>query len=341
MHKLARIAAAAFLSIPLMVGARAAGTADPAISAAGSTFAAPLFKRWSERLGTERPGLKLVYESIGSGEGIERFLAGQIDLGATDAPLRPEQAVGVRQIPVTAGAIALAYNLPGVAGPLNLPRDIYPDIFLGRIARWDDPRIVAANPGLNLPAKRISLVARQDSSGTTFAFTNHLAAIAPDWAAGPGIGKSVDWPGGTMLARGNDGVAQRVKLTDGSIGYVEYGLADRLHLPMAWLENRAGGFVAPSAETGSRGLAGGSDALPDDLAAPIPDPQGARSYPIVTYTWALVRDRYEDPEKTAAVRRFLVWTVAEGQSDAEALRYIPLPANVVRAVLGEAESLGR
>jgi len=209
------------------------------LSGAGSSFAAPIFNKWIEVYGAEHPDLGLSYASVGSGEGIERFLAGGSDIGATDAPLRPAEVAAIRgqfvQIPVTAGMIAITYNLPGVRAPLNLPRDVYADIFLGKIDRWSDPRIAAANPGVDLPHKLIQVVARSDGSGTTFAFTNHLSAISADWAKGPGVGKLIDWPGGAMVARGNEGVAQRVKITEGAIGYVEAGFAQRLHLSLAWL----------------------------------------------------------------------------------------------------------
>lgn len=314
------------------------------LSSAGSSFAAPIFKKWIEIYGSEHPDVGLSYASVGSGEGIERFLAGSSDIGATDAPLRPAEAGTLHgqfvQIPVTAGMIAITYNLPGVQAPLNLPRDVYADIFLGKIDRWSDPRIAAANPGVEFPHKLIQVVARSDSSGTTFAFTNHLAAISVDWAKGPGVGKRIDWPGGAMVARGNEGVAQRVKITEGSIGYVEAGFAQRLHLPLAWLENRAGGFIAPNVETGQRALAGGSDAVPDDVALIITNPAGARSYPIVTYTWALLRKQYDSPEKTKAIRQLMRWALTDGQSYAEGLWYVPLPNSVVQAALRELRLVG-
>ncbi len=232
--------------------------------------------------------------------------------------------------------IAIAYNLPGIDGPLNLPRDVYVGIFNGRLARWDDPRIAAANPGIALPPKLIQVVARQDSSGTTFAFTNHLAAISDQWQGG--VGKLIDWPGGTMVARGNEGVAGRIKITEGAIGYVEAGFARRLNLRLAWLQNRAGGFVAPNAETGQRGLVGGSESVPDDLATAIPDPAGARSYPIVTYSWALLRAG-DDPAKDAAIAKLMRWILSEGQAHADALWYVPLPENLARAALAEVQTL--
>jgi len=337
--------AAGLLLAPLTGGTWAADATEKlAIRGAGSTFAAPIIQQWMETFGAAHPELRLSYDAVGSGEGIDRFLAGTLELAASDAPLKPEQVAavtaGAHQIPVTAGLIVLTYNLPGIASPLNLPRDVYPDIFLGHISRWDDPRIAAANPGVKLPHKLIQVVARQDSSGTTFAFTNHLGAINPDWVKGPGIGKQIDWPGGAMVARGNEGVAHRVKLTEGSIGYVEYGFAARLNLPMAWLENRAGGLIAPGPETGARALVGGSDSIPENLTVLIPDPEGARSYPIVTYSWALVYDRYPNAATAQAIQALLRWSLTQGQAQAESIGYIPLPANAANAALAEVETIG-
>ncbi|WPL17039.1 Phosphate-binding protein PstS precursor [Thiorhodovibrio winogradskyi] len=317
--------------------------AASALTAAGSSFAAPLISRWMKRYGEQHPDLALSYASVGSGEGIKRFIAGEVAIGATDAPLKPEEIAQIdgafAQLPITGGMIALAYNLPGVDGPLNLPRDVYVDIFLNKIHRWDDPRIQAANPGLALPSKLIQVVARRDSSGTTFAFTNHLASIAPAWAEQYSVGKQIGWPSGTMLASGNEGVAQRVKITHGAIGYVEAGFARRLHLPLAWLENRTGGLIAPTADTGQRALADGSDAMPEDLSVTVPDPEGARSYPIVTFTWALVRSDYPEPFNTRAVHDFLRWTLTEGQAQAADLGFVPLPETLARASLLELDGL--
>lgn len=319
-------------------------TGADAITAGGSSFVAPIFKQWLEVYGSAHSDLRLSYDSIGSGAGIERFIAGNIDVGATDAPLRPEEIEQVdgefAQIPVTGGMIAIAYNLPGFPGPLNLPREVYLAIFSGKAVRWDDPRIAAANPGHKLPPKLIQVVGRRDSSGTTFAFTNHLAAISDDWAQSPGVAKRVDWPGGAMEAKGNEGVAQRIKVTEGAIGYVEAGFAQRLGLSIAWLENQVGGFVLPNVETGRRGLADGSDIPPSDLARTIPDPKGARSYPISTYSWALVRARYDTPAKTAQVHALIRWILTAGQQYAEDLNFVPMPDNIVEAALSELDSLG-
>ena len=195
------------------------------------------------------------YDAVGSGEGTRQFMAGTVDFGASDAAMRDDQmaavARGVQLLPAVAGSIVLAYNLDGLGGDLKLTRDVYVDIFLGKIKTWDDSRIKAINPGLRLPNDNIALVVRQDSSGTTYAFTNHLSAISDTWRdRGPGVGQMIDWPGNAMVAPGNEGVAGRIKMSQGAIGYVEYGIAQRAGLSMAWLENKAGQFVQPHGGSG-------------------------------------------------------------------------------------------
>lgn len=326
--------------------APSAGGATTTIVAAGSSFADPLFEAWRKRYLEQHSDLDIQYDPIGSGEGIQRFLAGETDIGTTDAPVTAEQAATVDwdfvQIPITAGMIALVYHLPEVGGPMRLPRDLYPDIFLGKIARWDDPRIAAANPDLDLPAKLIQVVARQDSSGTTFAFTNHLSAIHDGWAEHPGVAKVIDWPGGTMTVRGNEGVAQRIRITKGSIGYVGAGFAERLSLPMASLENKAGQFAAPDIASGQAALKQvGQDVLPEDLAIQVVDPEGERAYPIVTHTWALVRTDNPDREKAAEIEKLLEWALTDGQQGVETLGYLPLPPEVADAALDALQNTDR
>lgn len=232
-------------------------------------------------------------------------------------------------IPMTAGIVVLAYNIPGVTGGLTLARDAYRDIFAGVIRYWDDPRIVATNPTLALPHKSVVTVVRRDSSGTTFLFTNHLGAIDPDWVKqGPGIGKLVDWPGNAMSVPGNAGVAQRVKITDGAIGYMEFGFAARLGLPIAALQNRAGQPVAASTAAGQAALATPQD-IPSDLRAFVPDPDGPDAYPIAGYSWILLNRRYADPGKAQALKELFSWGLGQGQTVARELNYVPLPESIV------------
>lgn len=302
------------------------------LSGGGSTFAAPIFEAWIESYRSIAPELDISYEVIGSGEGVTRFLAGSLDFAATDAPLTEAQEAqvpgGVVHVPVTAGMIAVAYNLPGdVEGELRLPRAVLGDIFAGNVTAWDDPRLVAANPGLGLPHQAIQIIARQDGSGTTYAFTNHLDAISESWrATGRGAATLVAWPNKAMKARGNEGVAVTIQRSEGSIGYVEYGLARQAGLALAAVENASGAFVPPSAKSGAAAIAAAD--LPDDLKIEIRDPAGAEAYPIVTFTWELLQGDPQDAAKAAPIHAFTRWAVTDGQELADGLGYVPMPKTV-------------
>ena len=302
------------------------------LQGAGATFPAPLYKKWIGVFTAQNPDIGVEYKEVGSGEGVQRFLAQTVDFGASDAAMTDEQmarvANGARLVPATAGMVVLAYNLPGVDGALKLSRDVYADIFLRRIVTWNDPRIQVLNPDLKLPNRSIVIAARQDRSGTTFALANHLNAISSAWRQGPGVGYAIDWSGRAMLARGNEGVAGLVKSSVGALGYMEYGFADRLRLPMAHLQNREGRFVAPSDRTGRAALASSARQMPDNLRLYLPDPEGEDSYPIVSLTWLLLYERYPDQQKSAALKRFVTWGLSSGQSFGPELGYIALPADV-------------
>jgi len=327
------LGAAALLGACLAAAQSTPGAGTIALHGAGATFPAPLYEKWIRGYRLEHPQIAISYDAVGSGEGQRRFLADAIDFGASDAALSDEQMArvkaGARLVPATAGIVVLAYNLPGLNGPLLLGRDVYVDIFLGRIRTWSDSRIRAQNPSLNLPNRHITIVARQDGSGTTFALTNHLSAVSTDWRdRGPGRGNVVDWQGGAMLAKGNEGVAGRIKVSEGSIGYVEYHFARRLGLPMALLQNRAGRFVQPGEHSGQAALAANAKQMPDNLRLFLPDPEGDESYPIVTFSWLLLYGRYPDAGKAAALKQFVSWSLTTGQGYSRELGYIPLPAEV-------------
>ena len=319
--------------LPTVPGAAAETPSRVALSGAGATFPAPLYYKWLELYAKEHPDVAITYDSVGSGDGIARFVAGTVDFGASDAAISTADAARVSRgalvVPATAGLVSLAYNLPGLGGPLKLPRDVYVDILLGGITNWDDPRIQGANPTLNLPKRTIAVVARLDKSGTTFALTNHLSAISEKWKAGPGIGTGIEWPRRAMLARGNEGVASRIKISEGSIGYVEYGFAKRLGLPMAELQNKAGNFVAPGEASGQSALAEGATDATDGKPVFISDPATAAAYPVVTYSWLLLYKQYPDARKRAALQEFLSWGLTAGQGIGTPLGYIPLPESVV------------
>jgi phosphate transport system substrate-binding protein len=299
---------------------------------AGSTFIAPLMDGWINYFENSQPDINIRYDAIGSGEGAARFEAGAVNFAASDNHLSAADVAkverGVIQLPSAAGMIVLAYNLPGVKGRLNLPQDVYADIFLGKIRTWDDPRIRAANPNLHLPPIGIAIIGRRDASGTTYALTDHLAAISKEWAAKPGVGRVVEWPHIAMLARGNEGVASRIRIAQGAIGYVEYGFALRLGLPMAALGNKDGQFVAPSPQSGAAALAPASNVALDVLDEGAVNPSGAKAYPIVTYSWLLFHQTYPK-EQAAGVASFLDFALDEGQSYAPYFGYLPLPAPVI------------
>ncbi|QDV69331.1 Phosphate-binding protein PstS precursor [Rosistilla carotiformis] len=304
------------------------------IRGAGATFPAPLYKKWIEEYQTAFPDRHVAYAATGSGDGVHQFIAETVDFGGSDAGLLPDEEARVTRgavtIPVTGGVLVLAYNLPNLTEPLKLSRRVYVDIFLGKIKRWNDPRIAAENPDLPLPKLDIVVVARQDSSGTTYAFTNHLSSISDDWKSdGPGTGKLIDWPGSTMLADGNGGVAGQIQRSHGSIGYVQYGIAAHAKLQMASLENRAGKFITPNGDSGMQTLENAD--LPENLQAFFPDPKGEDSYPIVTLTWLLLYEKYADAEKAEAVEHFVTWCLEAGQNYSDSLGYIPLSPSVLAA----------
>jgi phosphate transport system substrate-binding protein len=304
-----------------------------ALHGAGSTFASLLYKKWIAAYRAVAPSVSVTYDPVGSGEGIARFLAETVDFAGSDVPLSDAEIAkvrdGVTMMPTTAGMIVLAYNVPGLTGDLKLPRDVYADIFAGVIRRWDDPRIRAANPGQLLPHLDIVLVARLDASGTTASFTEHLAAIDPAWRAhGLGVGKIIQWPAGSMLASGSEGVAARIKISEGAIGYVEYGFPKRLGTPMAVLQNKAGAFIAANAASGQQALATGAASL-GQLPASAVDPAGPGAYPVVTYSWIALNRKYSDPRKSAAVREFIDWGLSHGQSAGVDLGYVPLTPGVI------------
>ncbi|WP_392531203.1 phosphate ABC transporter substrate-binding protein PstS [Nostoc sp. C117] len=311
------------------------------LSGAGATFPAPLYDTWFTDLNKKYPNLQVDYASVGSGAGVEQFIKGTVDFGASDVAMKDEEIKkvpaekGVVLLPVTAGSIVLAYNLPDVA-ELKLPRAVYADILLGKIKSWDDAQIAKANPGAKLPKQPITVVYRSDGSGTTGVFTKHLSAISPEWKTKVGDGKTVNWPTG-VGAKGNEGVTAQIQQTQGSIGYVEYGYAKQNSLKFAALENKGGKFIVPSEESASKTLE--SVTLPADLRAFISDPEGADSYPIVTYTWILAYKKYPDAAKAKAVEAAIEYALTDGQKQATALGYIPLPQNVITKVAAAADEI--
>ena len=322
------------LSLAAVLSAISAQADTITLNASGATFPAPLYGRWFSEYGKQHPDVRINYQSVGSGQGIKSFTGGLTDFGASDAAMSDKEIEAVKDggvvlLPMTAGSIVLSYNLPGVTAAVNLPRDVYPAIFLGEITKWNDPKIAAANPGVALPNLPITVAYRADGSGTTYNFTNHLAAISADFKAKVGSGKQVKFPVG-VGGKGNEGVAALIKQTPGTIGYVEYGYAQTTKLPMASLQNQAGKFVAPTPDSGSSALA--QVDLPANLRAFVTDPSGDASYPIVTFTWWLCHTSYTKPGVADAIKALAAWSLTDGQKLAPDLGYLPLPSTVVTKV---------
>jgi phosphate transport system substrate-binding protein len=324
-------------SAPGATTARVASRSAIDLTGAGATFPYPVYSRWiAEYL--DRTGVRINYQSIGSGGGIRQLSEGTVDFGASDSPMTAEEVASVRSgriihVPVILGAVAVTYNLPGVTRPLRLSGDVVADVFLGRIRRWNDPRIAALNPGVALPASDVLVVHRSDGSGTTYIFTDYLFSASRAWAAGPGHGKNVRWPVG-MGGKGNEGVAGQVKQTAGSIGYVEVTYATQNRLPVAELRNPAGRFVSPSAATVTAAAEAATASLPPgtDYRVSIVDAPGEHSYPVASFSWILVNAEQPDTAKGRKIVDFLRWTLANGATGARALGYAPLPAAIARRV---------
>ncbi len=299
------------------------------LSGAGATFPAPIYQRWSAEFHKKNPGVQVNYQSVGSGAGVKNFMQGVVDFGASDAAMTDAEMAkspaGVVLIPATAGSVVLAYNLPGVKN-LKLSREALAGIFLGTVKKWNDPAIAKENEGMKLPDQPIAVAYRSDGSGTTFVFTQHIAAISPEFDEKVGADKSVTFPVG-IGGKGNEGVTALIKQTPGSIGYVEYGYAKNNGLAMASIENKSGKFVAPTPQSGASALA--SVELPENLRAWPVDPAGEGDYPITSFTWLLLPKKAADAAKLAALKQFITYGLTEGQSLADELGYIPLPESVV------------
>jgi phosphate transport system substrate-binding protein len=319
------------------------------LQGSGATFPAPLYKRWFLEYYRRDESARVNYSAIGSGAGIRQFTSGLVNFGASDAGISekeiarlPGTYAGVLALPMTAGCIVLAYHLPGLTQPVRLSRAAYVKIFLREILRWNDPLIARDNPGISLPDQAITVVTRADSSGTTYAFTSHMAAasetLGVQWT--PGVDKSVNWRG-SIAAQGNDGVAALIQLTPGAVGYIEFGYAHLARLPMAALQNASQQFVLPDEGGRAGGEALADAAIPDDLQIKVPDPQSPGAYPIVTYTWLLTRRQYDTPEQAEALKALLRFCMAERQQRIAAeLGYVALPDHVVSRLLSEIEQIG-
>lgn len=325
-------------------GAAAGGRSGSVdLTGAGATFPYPLYSKWFADYAAAT-GVRINYQSIGSGGGIRQLSEGTVDFGASDSPMKDDEiakAKGpVMHFPTVLGAVAVTYNLAALGGALRLSGQVLGDIFMGRITKWNDTRIAALNPGVSLPGSDILVVHRSDGSGTTFVFTDYLATVSPTWSSGPGRGKEVPWPVG-LGGKGNEGVAGQVKQTPGSIGYVELAYAKQNNLPFAAIQNASGSFVVPSPEGMTAAAAGVAGTLPanTDYRLSIVNAAGQAAYPISSFTWILVYSQQQDSVKGRKIRDFLRWALTEGEKQAAALDYAPLPEAMATRLQARIDSI--
>jgi phosphate transport system substrate-binding protein len=325
--------AAAALGLALM----GAAPAPTIITGAGSTFVNPVLSTWTAAYMADyhaSGGAKIVYQSIGSGAGIEMIKAGKVDFGASDKPLRPDELsrAGLGQFPLVVGGVVPVVNLAGVApGKMRFTGALLADIYLGKVKRWNDPAIARVNPGMALPDAAITVVHRSDGSGTTFNWADYLSKESAEWRRAVGEGTTVAWPVG-LGASGNEGVAALVRQTPNSIGYVEFAYVARSHLTWGQVKNRAGHFIEPSARSFQAAADTANWSAAQDFYLVLTDAPGADSYPITATSFILVRKRLPDHTHTRALLQLFEWALTHGQPQAASLGYVPLPNRLANRV---------
>lgn len=331
------IAAVTLFSLYACSGRRGGGVGPGGgairLQGTGATFPNPLYQKWTSEYGKLNPNVRIDYQSQGSGAGIKQIKEQTVDFGASDAPMSSEDlesAPGkILHIPTVLGAVVLTYNLQGINQPLRFSPNTIADIFLGKIKRWDDERIKADNPNMNLPAADISVVHRTDGSGTSAVFTDYLSKVSPEWKEKVGTGTSPKWPVG-LGGKGNEGVTGQVKQTPNTIGYVELAYAVQNSLPVALIKNSAGNFIEPSLEAVTAAAAESVATTPEDLRVSITNAGGASAYPIASYTYILAYQEQKDAAKGKALVDFLWWGIHDGERFAKDLQYAPLPPEIVK-----------
>ncbi|HTQ10252.1 MAG TPA: phosphate ABC transporter substrate-binding protein PstS [Fimbriimonadaceae bacterium] len=299
-----------------------------ALTGAGSTFVNPAMSHWVDQYQRDNPGVTINYQAVGSGAGISQLEAGTVDFAASDVAMSDDELKTmpgpVVQIPMISGCVAMAYNLPGIQSGLKLSGDVIADIYLGKITKWNDPRIVQQNPGVNLPDLAIAVVHRSDASGTSYIFTDYLCNVSAAWKSGPGKGKTVSWPTGVGEPH-NDGVAGYIKQSTGGFGYVELAYVIQTNMTCATVKNRSGNYIQPTIDSTSVAVNAAVDSLKKDIRASIVDTSAPQGYPIAGFTYAIVDKTPKDPNKAKASIDFLKWVLGPGQEMASKLQYAPLP----------------
>ena len=310
------------------------------LTGAGATFPYPIYSKWFSEYSAAHPGVEINYQSIGSGGGIRQVSAALVDFGASDGPMTDEQLAASKvkliHIPTVLGADVPAFNVAGV-NDLKFSGDVLADIFLGKIANWNDARIAKDNPGVKLPDQKIIVVHRSDGSGTTYIWTDYLCKVSKEWADGPGKGTSPSWPVG-VGGKGNEGVSGLVRQLPGSLGYIELIYALQNHITFGSVKNSAGNYVTASID-GVTEAAATVKQMPADYRVSITNAPGANAYPISSFTWLLIPVHSADPVKGKVLKDLLSWIVTSGESEVSSLSYAPLPKSVAEKVLKTIYSL--
>jgi phosphate transport system substrate-binding protein len=318
----------------------AIASAQTTINGAGATFPYPMYSKWFSEYNKQKPDVRINYQSIGSGGGIQQLLAGTVDFGASDGPMTDaqlEKAKGkIIHVPAVLGAVVPAYNIPDVKQELKFTPQVLADIFLGKITNWNDKAIATANPGVTFPNQPIVVVHRSDGSGTTYIFTDYLSKVSSEWKNNVGKGTSVKWPLG-LGGKGNEGVAGVVRQMPGALGYVELIYAVQNKITYGSVKNAAGNFVKASLE--STTAAAASAAMPADFRVSITNAPGKEAYPISSFTWLLVPEQSKDANKGKMISEFLTWMLGPGQEMTKQLTYAPLPPPVIEKVRAAVKSV--
>jgi len=304
------------------------------LNGAGATFPNPMYSKWFSEYHKIHSDVEINYQAIGSGGGIRQVLAGTVDFGASDGPMSDDQLsqakIKILHIPTVLGAVVPAYNVPGVKEEVKFTSDVLADIFLGKIASWNDPRIAKANPEIKFPNQDIVVAHRSDGSGTTYIFTDYLSKVSPDWQSQVGKGTSVRWPKG-LGGKGNEGVTGMIRQIPGSIGYIELIYAIQNNVPYGVVQNAGGAFVKASLDSVTAAAAS-VKSMPADFRVSITNPPGKEAYPISSFTWLLIPVKSKDAAKGKIIVDFLNWMLDDGQKMTAALSYAPLPSSVVSKV---------
>ena len=323
-----------FLAL-VTLAAMAAAAGAQHLTGAGGTFPNPIYQRWFTEYSASHPGVQINYQSVGSGAGIRQISQGIVDFGASDGPMTDQQLneskIKLIHIPTVLGAVVPSYNLPGVSQELRFAPDVIADIYLGKITKWDDPRLAKDNPGVKLPDHSILPVYRSDGSGTNYIFTDFLSKVSPDFKEKVGVNTSVRWPLG-VGQKGNEGVAGMVRNSPYSFGYVELIYAVQNKMLYGVVRNPAGKWVKASTDTVSAAAAGAAKNMPADYRVSITNAPGADSYPISSFTWLLIPVQSQDAAKGKVLHDFLEWMLDHGEAEAGSMTYAPLPTPVVARV---------